>query len=266
MYKELQLHATSTYQKTELYKCITDAKGALWLEQNEWYFVIAVEGQIVQLRSSDGHQLSMGYEHFLRNCLASHIHLTSNDEIEEGDWYVWQNGDMSGTSQRIGGMSKAMHKWKIVATTDIRIWQHYSTIGQIPQNLIQDFVKKQGMIKSVMVEHFQYDVKGRPTDEEDIDNLSGYYPKLNESGEINWKPVEIDILELVADTFRQANVRQYVNMNDSGYSLLERQAAERLKGYIKGIARQAYRYASPKYETDPQLDVDFENWFTNFYK
>lgn len=102
----------------------------------------------------------------------------------------------------------------------------------IPQSLIEYFVEKQGKVDSVIVEYYQLNVKGRPTKEEDVDNLVDDYFKLDSSDCIIWKEIE---------------KKMYTSED------------------FKIGCHRAFRYASPKYLTDPSLDKDFERWFNRTY-
>ena len=100
------------------------------------------------------------YEEDVEN---QHLYFTSDEEIKEGDWYIFNNTDL-----RKALLSKPIYSSdkyrKVIATTDksLGLWEglqegdlvgkHFFTMPQIPQSFIEAYVKAEGKIDKVMVE------------------------------------------------------------------------------------------------------------------
>ncbi len=133
-----------------------------------------------------------------------HPYLLSDEEIKEGDWFIYDNELHQCDSDMIIGKNNpnsALHfSKKIIATTNPDLWYDRIPnppcliIPKLPQSLIEDFVKKQGKVDSVMVEYEEdYDLQYYQTglgfeSAKRIDKPAKI--KLTSSGEIIWSPVE----------------------------------------------------------------------------
>jgi hypothetical protein len=103
-----------------------------------------------------------------------HLYLTSDEDIKEGDWYLYKMGEFWELMQCMDNEEAercnthhliARHCRKIVATTNPDLWEFDESkfiansptfikgVAKIPQSLIEYFVEKQGKVDSVMVKY-----------------------------------------------------------------------------------------------------------------
>ena len=113
-----------------------------------------------------------------------HLYLTSSDEIKEGDWYMCTLNSLVFPANRIHGQLPTDRK--IVATTNPDLVKPFMFPCQLPQSLIEYFVKQQGNVKEVLV---KWETLKKFDNFEDMKNYQ-FGPKLTPSGEIIWKPLE----------------------------------------------------------------------------
>jgi hypothetical protein len=185
-----------------------------------------------------------------------HLYLTSDEDIKEGDWYLYKMGEFWELMQCMDNEEAercnthhliARHCRKIVATTNPDLWhiakydgnqniERYN-IGVIPQSLIEYFVEKQGKVDSVTVEYHEAVRKGtndyKPRkdyiwvdnvvaeviEKSDIIDLNKYHKiKLNQSGEIIWKPMHKGIdWEKVFEDAHTMHLQEFISYHKNKY-------------------------------------------------
>ena len=83
-----------------------------------------------------------------------HLYLTSDEEIKEGDWYLFHGG--LGLHPKLMQWKEKITKgkrYKIVATTDTTFFEPIPYYPKIPQSFIEAYVKAEGKIDEVQVEY-----------------------------------------------------------------------------------------------------------------
>ncbi len=182
-----------------------------------------------------------------------HLYILSSDVIKEGDWYA--NGRH--LYQADSHYEKASNDKKIIATTDgslttkvapCMIAPHGADV-ELPQpcqEFIEDYASaynKNTVVKIAVAEYVEkYNEDQSLADlqlngEDYITEL-----KINENNTINLsigqdgirQMKENDVLEIIKDELTKANIRQHINVNNFGYSQIEREIAARI---VKKICR-----------------------------
>jgi hypothetical protein len=129
------------------------------------------------------------------NTTPYHLYLLSDEEIKDNEWHYNKNLNKVVRESHYGDLVSPKYGcYKTVSTTNSDLWyevvakvkggdihdHNLPLIPKIPLSLIQDFVKKQGKVDSVMVEYdYAHTLK------EDWER-----PRVTSSGEIIWSPVE----------------------------------------------------------------------------
>ena len=159
--------------------------------------------------------------------IGQHLYFLSNEEIKEGDWATdgknlvkWSNDFKEYFSRNYK---------KIIATTDSELhcdkdWNGINIESPFPKpsnSFIEKFVSewnKGSKIDKVLVEYFQ--VNKTIVALRDAPN---FMMKVAPDNTITIKPVIVDKLEQLANLLTKYDVRKYLNINDFGYSLVERE-------------------------------------------
>jgi hypothetical protein len=117
----------------------------------------------------------------LPNSLTQHLYITSDDKIEEGDWFI----DTDGVFQRKNSnlYSLPLDARKIIATTDesLKLCQCRKkdhkmsckmewSLPEVSEFFIKEFVESQGKIKEVFVEYYR---RGLNSSGVDVDLTGG---------------------------------------------------------------------------------------------
>lgn len=181
------------------------------------------------------------------------LYFTDDSEIKEGDWFlkdsrtlhkctkVYQHGLIEANYHSNPTVGK--FPWgkketkKIIATTNKELWDIRSRdliaqatntrgIPKILPSFIEEFIKEQGKIDRVMLEYL------------DIGGSKEYYPSLRTTSDGSviihypFKETMKSLIEkalvIIAEELATAGARKYVNINNSGYSQIERNIAERI--------------------------------------
>ena len=142
------------------------------------------------------------------NVTSHHLYILSDEEIKEGDWvieFIFNNPDRAIRVNK-DDLERCLENYKqgsakkIIATTDrLNInpniadsYRSANCVSFIPQSFLETFVKEQGKIEDVLVEHEEYCEKLTCKDEQCTVCCKNilYRPKLSPTNEITIKLVE----------------------------------------------------------------------------
>jgi len=156
-----------------------------------------------------------------------HLYLTSDEEIKEGDWYLFSNVLL----QSDGGYKRNCPK--IIATTDKSllintkdIYSNNSIIPQIPESFIKAYVESGGTIKEVLVEYEEQEEYTTPQGNAERENYSKHkvpYIKTREDNTVIISQAKTYTREEVIE-FAQKYARRVVEKNIlNGYKAIHNQ-------------------------------------------
>jgi len=217
------LAATTLPEKNQV--CINSVGMFIWTEQHEKIDVINTLAEY-------------------KNTQPQLIYITSSEKIFECDW-VYVNGligiyvpdpknkthDVQTLDGKIIPFTTTEYFEKIIGTTDKRVGVNYlSTRDKFfprPSNKFLSKFCELGGIEEVLVEYKQeIHLFGEHKDFK-------YVPKIAEDGTLTIKSIfdtfsEYSILEIIKQESIRANVRQFTNVNNWGFSQFERNIASRV--------------------------------------
>lgn len=143
---------------------------------------------------------------YLKGTVFQHLHILSDDEINDNDWYYYKNGELEGITQCINGsLAKTMICRKIISTNDRSLQieinkpsklssKMYKSISSISQSFIDKYVSeynKGNKIEEVMVEYVVWNDIGRVyVDTADETRKQYYKLYINPDNTINIKTVK----------------------------------------------------------------------------
>lgn len=159
----------------------------MWNKHNVVMLPTNEKAKIGQLAILDNRLITIMSE-FQVFAKPQHLYITSDEEIEDGDWYLWYDGNKYSLRKYVncknlpGNTSDS--GFKIIATTDTSL-----ELPLISQQFIEKYIEeynKGNVIKEVLVEYEGY-VQSTTWE---YDEPEGYRVKINSNNTINIKPIK----------------------------------------------------------------------------
>jgi hypothetical protein len=210
-----------------------------------------------------------------------HIYITSDEEIKEGDWCYYENGDLKGIHKVVNGQRpKTMFLKKIILTTDQDLIKY--GVQAIDDEFLKWFVKNPSCeFVEIKLQHQYHTSKEYYIDADYVDCTKEQYNSIK--SEIPTCPLRIlykiiipqeepkqETLEEAAEWYAHNYFEMHETNNykalKNGFEKGAKWQAERMYQSMKECWYAACAYSIGSHKEFKQTHPNFKEWFEQFKK